>query len=109
MAAPANPSGKRVRNRRLFSTVPTILRQLSRRAAFARDRLSSRARRAGTHQRCLLLCPYSQSDVLLDMAKVLDRPGGRAIPTGGATTPTHPPADQSISPALARVHFFTGT
>src|SRR5262245_14712121 len=42
MAAPANPSGKCVRNRRLFSMAPTILRQLSRRAAFATDRLSSR-------------------------------------------------------------------
>src|SRR4026209_2777961 len=32
MPAPANPSGKCVRNRRLFSMVPTILRQLSRRS-----------------------------------------------------------------------------
>src|SRR5437763_13265835 len=51
MAAPANPSGKCVRNRRLFSMVPTILRQLSRREAFAMDRLSSRAQRTRAHQR----------------------------------------------------------
>src|SRR4029077_7913559 len=36
MAAPANPSGKCVRNRRLFSMVPTILCRLSRRAALQR-------------------------------------------------------------------------
>src|SRR5262245_16541576 len=33
-AAPANPIGKCVRNRRLFSMAPTILRQVSRRSLY---------------------------------------------------------------------------
>src|SRR5262245_66606184 len=40
MAAPANPSGTCVRNRRLFSMASTILRQVSRSAAFGQGRCS---------------------------------------------------------------------
>src|SRR5689334_10387789 len=39
MAAPANPSGTCVRNRRLFTMAPTILRQLDRRAVRVRLRV----------------------------------------------------------------------